>query len=132
MSNSDLRHLELRQLRYFIAVAEEMHFGKAALRLNMTQPPLSQAIQSLETLLGTALFIRTTRHTALTPAGIALLPEARRLLEQANSLRQLAQSRRWCTRAFVSRLRLRRRLQHTAADVESVPSKSSRRQHRVA
>jgi DNA-binding transcriptional LysR family regulator len=68
-----------------------MHFGKAALRLNMTQPPLSQAIQSLETLLGTALFIRTTRHTALTPAGIALLPEARRLLEQANSLRQLAQ-----------------------------------------
>lgn len=91
MSNSDLRHLELRQLRYFIAVAEEMHFGKAALRLNMTQPPLSQAIQSLETLLGTALFIRTTRHTALTPAGIALLPEARRLLEQANSLRQLAQ-----------------------------------------
>jgi DNA-binding transcriptional LysR family regulator len=91
MNNPDLRHLELRQLRYFIAVAEEMHFGKAALRLNMTQPPLSQAIQSLESFLGTALFIRTTRHTALTPAGIALLPEARRLLEQANSLRQLAQ-----------------------------------------
>ncbi|MFC5398499.1 LysR family transcriptional regulator [Undibacterium jejuense] len=87
MSNS----LELRQLRYFIAVAEELHFGKAATRLNMTQPPLSQAIQAFEAELGVALFIRTTRQISLTPAGIALLPEAKKLLLQVQNLRQLAQ-----------------------------------------
>ncbi|MFZ6863943.1 LysR family transcriptional regulator [Undibacterium sp. Ji67W] len=87
MSNS----LELRQLRYFIAVAEELHFGKAAVRLNMTQPPLSQAIQAFEAELGVALFLRTTRQISLTPAGTALLPEARKLLLQAQSLRQLVQ-----------------------------------------
>lgn len=83
---------ELRQWRQFVALAEELHFGRAAARLHMTQPPLTQAIQGLERQIGVPLFIRTRRSVALTPAGLALLPAVRRLLAAAESLPQVAQA----------------------------------------
>ncbi|HSW20627.1 MAG TPA: LysR family transcriptional regulator [Ramlibacter sp.] len=78
--------IELRMWRQFIAVAETLHFGRAALRLHMTQPPLTQAIAGLEQRLGVRLFDRTKRSVQLTEAGKALLPEARELLARATSL----------------------------------------------
>jgi len=84
-------NLELRQLRYFLAVAEEMHFGRAAAKLHMTQPPLSQAIQAFEQSLGVSLFTRSTRQIQLTAAGLALIPEARRILAASQALPELLQ-----------------------------------------
>ncbi|QNJ92947.1 LysR family transcriptional regulator [Mycolicibacterium fluoranthenivorans] len=75
----------LARLSCFIAVAEELHFGRAAERLHMTQPPLSRQIQQLEAELGVQLIDRTTRSVMLTPAGIAFLPDARRILQLAES-----------------------------------------------
>ncbi|WP_302832710.1 LysR substrate-binding domain-containing protein [Streptomyces sp. GbtcB6] len=76
-----MNDLETRQLRYFVAVAEELHFGRAAERLGMAQPPLSRAIRTLERQLGVALLERTTRQVTLTPAGEVLLRDARTALD---------------------------------------------------
>ncbi len=78
--------IELRLWRQFLAVADELHFGRAATRLNMTQPPLTQAIAQLEGGLGLKLFDRTKRSVQLTAAGAALVPEARDLLARAQAL----------------------------------------------
>jgi DNA-binding transcriptional LysR family regulator len=72
---------ELHQLNCFVVVAEELHFGKAAARLNMTQPPLSRQIQVLEHKMGVSLFNRSSRSVELTPTGQSFLPEARRIIE---------------------------------------------------
>ena len=76
--------IDLKLLRYFLAVAEELHFGRAAARLNMSQPPLSIHIKELEQQLGTLLFVRHSRSVVLTHAGKILMEESRRLLASAN------------------------------------------------
>ena len=81
---------DLNQLRCFVTVAEELHFGRAAARLNMTQPPLSRQIQVLEHIIDAPLLERTSRSVRLTPAGRSFLPEARRILKLAESASQVA------------------------------------------
>jgi DNA-binding transcriptional LysR family regulator len=79
--------VELRLLRYFVAVAEERHVGRAAARLHMTQPPLSRAIRDLEDELGVSLFERGPQGVSPTPAGEAMYDEARAVLDQVDRLR---------------------------------------------
>ena len=78
--------LDLRRLRYFVAVAEALHFGRAAARLHMSQPPLSRQIQQLEREIGVLLFRRSKRRVELTDAGAYLLDQAREMLADAETL----------------------------------------------
>lgn len=83
--------MEIRQLRYFIAVAEELHFGRAAALVNICQPPLSQQIKNLEDELGARLFDRTKKSVSLTPMGTAFLSDARDILRKVEEAKNRVQ-----------------------------------------
>jgi DNA-binding transcriptional LysR family regulator len=84
--------MELRTLRYFVTLAEELHFGRAAQRLSITQPPLSLAIRGLEEELGVRLFARTRRQVALTHAGAAFFEQSRDILARTGAAAELARA----------------------------------------
>ncbi len=84
--------MDLRKLRYFAVLAEEKHFGRAARRLSLSQPPLSLAIRQLEEEIGAKLFVRDSRNVALTAAGVALQREANMLLRRAEETRALVRA----------------------------------------
>ena len=95
--------MELRHLRCFIAVAEELHFRRAAERLHVAQPAVSEQVRKLEQELGVRLFDRTQRRVSLTPAGLAMLEEARQVLRQADAAQQAARN---ATERTTMRLRI--------------------------
>lgn len=87
--------MELRQLRYFVTLAEELHFGRAAEREHIVQSALSQQVQRLERELGVRLVERSTHHVALTAAGVLFLVEARQILAHADRAAQVARTAVW-------------------------------------
>ena len=101
--------MELRRLRYFVALGEELHFGRAARRLHVVQPALSQQLRSLEEEIGVPLVDRTTRSVTLTAAGVVLLGQARRVL--ADVEQAVLSTQRAAPRSFSS---LRRPVKPTA------------------
>ncbi|MBL7254414.1 LysR family transcriptional regulator [Paractinoplanes lichenicola] len=120
--------IETRELRYFVAVAEELHFGRAARRLNMAQPPLSRAIRLLERRMGVTLLERTSREVRLTTAGEVLLEEGRGALEAAAAAVRRTQRAAATTRRLVLALKpggdaglLRSILDRYAATPDAVP-----------
>ena len=124
--------METRELRYFVAVAEELHFGRAAQRLGIAQPPLSRAIQQLERRLGAALLERTSRTVTLTEAGSVLLVEGRAALDAVD-----AAERRTRRAALAATGQSRpgpghegRRVQRTAGEAARRLRRRARRGHR--
>lgn len=91
--STHLDAIELRHLRYFVALAEELHFGRAAARCNVSQPPFSVAIRQLESHLGARLFVRSSRRVELTESGRAFYRQARALLDRAQGAFAEAQAR---------------------------------------
>lgn len=87
--------IDAKRLRYFVAVAEEQHFSRAADRLGISQPPLTEHVQTLERELGTALFQRTTRSVKLTEDGQNFLPHARRILADIDRCAEVIRDARW-------------------------------------
>jgi DNA-binding transcriptional LysR family regulator len=107
--------MELRHLRYFVAVAEELHFSRTAERLQVAQPAVSEQVRKLEEELGVRLLNRTKRAVSLTEAGAALLSEARRVLQQVDRARL-------ATREVRDRAAARLRIGYTPASLPaSVP-----------
>lgn len=84
--------MDVRKLRYFAVLADERHFGRAARKLSLSQPPLSYAIRQLETELGARLFVRNSRNVRLTPAGVVLQREARALLRRMDETQELVKA----------------------------------------
>lgn len=96
--------MELRHLKYFLAVAEELHFARAAEKLHIEQSPLSRAIKELEEELGVVLFARTTRSTRLTRAGKLFLEHARRVFAVLQQARDSVSSSQWISRSVAGGL----------------------------
>lgn len=99
----NINSVDLRQLRYFVAVAEELHFGRAARRLHISQPPLSQQIMTLESNLGVQLLIRNNRRVSLTESGKYLLRAAQDILREVH---QAAEHTRMVSLGAIGRIRI--------------------------